>query len=330
MKPRKDALVQAIVQILSIGDANAELVVPQLEKMPRYGREVVVPEVRLRAAGSAANFAICTASLGIKTGFAGRLAVDQFGEIVLKAFREAEVDTQCLRLIEDSSTGITVAMIRGDGERAFITYQGTNAQLSKNELEACIKKDPPPRWVHLAGYHLLDALHGKPATSLLELAKSRGATTSLDTGWDPSNWSKETIEAVKTTLQFVDIFFPNADEVKALTGERSPRKGAKILLDAGIPTLVVKLGSKGCLLATKRDQHLIPGFQVKVVDTTAAGDAFDAGFAVSMLSGATMGRAAVFANAVAALRVSRRADQSIFPTLQETSAFLMRKRPLEG
>ncbi len=330
MKPQNSALVPAIVQILSIGDANAELVFSQLEKIPRIGREAVVPRVKLQAAGSAANFALCTANLGIKTGFAGRLAVDQFGEVVLKAFREAEVDTHCLRLVEDSSTGITVAMVREDGKRAFVTYPGTSAQLSQNELKACISKDPPPRWVHLAGSHLMDSLRGEPTASILELARSRGATTSLDTGWDPSDWSEETIEAIKTTLQFVDIFFPNANEVKALTGERSPRKGAKILLDAGAPTLVVKLGSKGCLLATKRDQHLVPGFKVKVVDTTAAGDAFDAGFAISMLSGATMGRAAVFANAVAALRISRRPHKPLFPTLQEANAFLMRKRPLEA
>ncbi len=83
----------------------------------------------LRAAGSAANFAICGASLGVKTGFAGRLAVDSFVEIVLKAFREVDVDTKCLQLVEDSITGVTAVMIRIDGERGFVTLQGTNAEL---------------------------------------------------------------------------------------------------------------------------------------------------------------------------------------------------------
>jgi len=330
MEHRMGTLVPSGVQLLSIGDANAELAFSSLEKMPRFGQEIIVPTLTLRAAGSAANFALCGASLGVKTGFAGQLAVDSFGEVVLKAFREADVDTRCLQLVEDSTTGLTAAMIRKDGERGFITYQGTIAKVQFEQLQKCLQTDVPPRWVHLAGYHLLDALRGKPATKLLKIAQSRGATTSLDTGWDPAGWSDESIELVLDTLKFVDVFFPNADEVKALTGERSPRKGAEKLLDSGAPTLVIKLGAKGCLLATKRDKHLVPGFDVKVMDTTAAGDAFDAGFTASMLSGATMGRAAVFANAVAALRVSRHPNQSLFPSLQETSAFLMRNRPLEA
>ncbi len=171
-------------------------------------------------------------------------------------------------------------------------------------------------------------MHGKPAIRLLKLAQSQGATTSLDTGWDPAGWSNETKGTILDLFPFTDVFFPNANEVRALTRERSPRKGVDTLLKSGAPTLVVKLGAKGCLLATKKDVNLVPGFNVEVVDTIAAGDAFDAGFVVSMLSEATMGRTAVFANAVAALRVSRHPDQPLFPSLQETSAFLTRNRPL--
>lgn len=330
MEHRTGTLVPTAVQLLSVGDANVELVFSSLEKLPHFGQEAVVPNLNLRAAGSAANFAICGASLGVKTGFAGRLAVDSFGEIVLKAFRDSNVDTRCLQLVEDSSTGVTVAIIRKDGERAFITFQGTIAELQFDVLSKCLTTNSPPRWVHVAGYNLLDSLQGKPTINLLQTAQSRGATTSLDTGWDPAGWSDETTQQVMDILESVDIFFPNIDELKALTGKRSPRKGAEVLLKSGAPTLVVKLGAKGCLLASKREQTLVPGFNVEVVDTTAAGDAFDAGFAASMLSGATMGRAAVFANAVAALRVMRRPDQSLFPSLQETSAFLMRHRPLEA
>lgn len=330
MEPRIGTLVPTVVQLLAIGDANVELVFSPLEKMPQFGQEVVVPELSLRAAGSAANFAICGANLGIKTGFAGRLAVDGFGEIVLKAFRDVDVDTRCLQLVEDSTTGVTAAIIRKDGERGFITYPGTIAELQFKTLENCLQTETPPRWVHLAGYHLLSSLQGDSVTQLLKLAQSRGATTSLDVGWDPCGWSDETINQVRDTLQFVDVFFPNAEEIKALTGEHNPRKGATKLIESGAPTLVAKLGAKGCLLATKQDQQLVPGFEVEVVDTTAAGDAFDAGFVASMLSGATMERAAVFANAVAALRASRDSDDSLFPSLQETSAFLMRHRPLKA
>ncbi|MFW9830956.1 MAG: carbohydrate kinase family protein [Candidatus Thorarchaeota archaeon] len=329
MEPQTGVNVPEVVQVLAIGDANVELVFSNIEKIPPANHKVVVPNMVLRPAGSAANFAICASTLKVKSAFAGTIAVDQFGEVVLKAFRDSAVDTRCLRLLERSQTGVTVVLVQNDGKRTSVTYQGTNAQLQIKDIENCLQTGSSPRWVHLSGYHILNSLRGQPAISLLQLARSRGATTSLDPGWDPRGWSEETISLVKETLQHVDVFFPNADEVKVLTGEVNPRKGAEQLLKAGVPALVVKLGAKGCLLITKHDQHHIPAFDVEVVDTTAAGDAFNAGFAVSMLSGATMGRAAVFANAVAALRISRHSDQPTFPNLQETTAFLMRKRPLE-
>jgi ribokinase len=322
-------LASASVQLVAVGDANVELVLPQLLAAPRFGQELVVPEMTLRAAGSAANFALCAASLGVRTGFAGCLGIDRFGEVVLQAFRDAGVDTQWLRLLEDQATGISVALIRKDGERAFVTYQGTNARMTLQDIKACFEAPAPPRWLHLGGYHLLDQLRGPPAMKLFEEARKRGIATSLDTGWDPKGWSATTVKGLRDTLQLVDVFLPNALELRALTGETSPRRGAERLLRFGASTVIAKLGTKGCLVTTRRDQRRVPAFTVRVVDTTAAGDAFNAGFVVSMLSGATVARAAVFASAVAALRISRQPQEPLFPTLQETTAFLMRWRPLD-
>lgn len=317
------------MELVAVGDANVDFVMLGLEGAPKFGREVVVQEAEIRAGGSAANFALCAARLGARVGFAGMLGIDGFGELVLRAFREAGVDTKWLRLVEEGSTGVTVAMVRRDGERAFLTFQGTNAQLGLEDLRPVLEASPPPRWLHLAGYHLLDKLQGKPSLELLEEARGRGMTTSLDTGWDPQGWNRERVEELRELLQFVDVLFPNEGEVRALTGERNTRQGAKLLLEWGASTVVVKRGARGCMVVTRKDWRSIPGFKVKVVDTTAAGDAFDAGFAVSMLSGETMARAALFANAVAALKISHRPKMPPFPNMQEVHAFLMRRRPLE-
>ena len=288
MNLRMGTVTPAVVRLLAVGDANADLVLPHLSRIPRFGREVIVPTMELQAGGSAANFALCAASLGTKTGFAGRLGVDRFGELVLRAFRQVNVDTQFLRLVERRGTGITVALIREDGDRAFVTYQGTNAETVLEDLKVSLDVAPPPRWLHLAGYFLLPKLRGKPAQTLLHEARKRGITTSLDTGWDPDGWSSDTISSLNRVLQYVDIFFPNSNELKAITGERSLRKGAEHLLKLGVSTVVIKRGARGCLLVTAGDQRRFPAFEVEVVDTTAAGDAFDAGFVVSMLSGATL------------------------------------------
>ena len=179
------APASAVMQLAVVGDANVELVLPRLLAIPRFGHELVVPEMTLRAAGSAANFALCAASLDARTGFAGCLGIDRFGEIVLQAFRDAGVDTQWLRLLEDQPTGISVALVRRDGERSFVTYQGTNARLTLQDVKGCCEGATPPRWLHLGGYHLLEQLRGTPAMQLLEAARKKGIATSLDTGWDP-------------------------------------------------------------------------------------------------------------------------------------------------
>jgi ribokinase len=329
MTHKVGTIAPAAVQLVAAGDANVELVLPKLRNLPRFGQEVVVPEMGFRAAGSAANFALCAASLGASTGFAGRLAIDQFGEVVVRAFREVGVKTQWSHFVENQSTGISVAFVRDDGERSFVTFKGTNSQVTLNDLQSCMEADLPPRWFHLAGYHLLDLIRGVNAKALLKKAHKQGIITSLDTGWDPAGWTTKTVTEIHNILPFVDVFFPNEKEVYALTGLRNPRKGALRLLEIGALNVVVKMGAKGCLLITKEDQRRIPAFEVEVLDTTAAGDAFDAGFAVSMLSGATLARSAVYAAAVAALRVSRKPAQSLFPSLQETAAFLIRRRPLD-
>jgi sugar/nucleoside kinase (ribokinase family) len=329
MQRQTGSVTPTPIQIAVIGDANVELVLPQLEGMPSFGEEVLVPMMTLRPAGSAANFALCTASLGVNTGFAGRLAVDRFGESVLRAFRETGVNTQWLRLAENEATGLSLVLVREDGERAFITYQGTNANVKLDDVQAILEAKPPPRWLHLAGYHLLERLRGKDAIRLLDQAQENGITTSLDTGWDPLGWKSETLSDVKSLLEFVDVFFPNAAEVTAITGEKSAHRGAQSLIKKGATSVVVKLGAKGSQLVTQKDTRKIPAFEVPVIDTTAAGDAFNAGFAVSMLQGSSLVHATIFATAVAALRVSRKPSQSLFPNLQETTAFLMRHRPLD-
>ncbi len=329
MQRQTGSVTPAPIQIVAIGDANVELVFPQLKEMPVFGQEVLVPNMTFRPAGSAANFALCAASLGVNTGFAGRLAVDRFGESVLRAFRETGVNTQWLRLVEKETTGLSLVLVREDGERAFITYQGTNANVALDDVQPVFKAKPPPRWLHLAGYYLLERLRGKDAIWLLEKAQQKGITTSLDTGWDPRGWTAETLTDIQNLLEFVDIFFPNEAEVTAITGEKNVLKGAQVLMKMGATSIVVKLGSKGSQLVTQKDTRKIPAFEVPVIDTTAAGDAFNAGFAVSMLQGSSLVHATIFATAVAALRVSRQPSQSLFPNLQETTAFLMRHRPLD-
>jgi sugar/nucleoside kinase (ribokinase family) len=125
-------------------------------------------------------------------------------------------------------------------------------------------------------------------------------TTSLDTGWDPTGqWD------VAETLQWVDVFLPNEEEVSAMTGEKNLSRAASKLLAKGPSAIVIKRGPQGCTVATREGSIDIPAFKVKPIDTTGAGDAFDAAFIFGFLRGKTLTECARYGNAAGALKTLR-------------------------
>jgi ribokinase len=130
----------------------------------------------------------------------------------------------------------------------------------------------------------------------------------------------------------ISIITPNETEAELLTGTkvRSPAdavKAASRLMERGVQTVIVTLGRRGCLVATRSGRTLVPGFKVKAADTTAAGDIFNGALAVALGEGRPLLESARFANAAAAISVTRLGAQPSAPTRREIEAFLARNRP---
>jgi sugar/nucleoside kinase (ribokinase family) len=153
------------------------------------------------------------------------------------------------------------------------------------------------RALHLAGALVMPELDGEPAAAVLERAKERGVTTSLDTVWDATGrW-----ERVLPSLPFVDLFVPSLAEAAAISGEQEPQAAAAWLLERGVGTVALKLGAEGCYIAGEGFERVVPAPAVESVDSTGAGDAFAAGFLYGRLAGWPLERTAAFANAAGAL-----------------------------
>lgn len=272
------------IDVLVVGDANPDLVLAG-DTVPRFGQaEQLLDSADLLLGGSASIVACGLARLGVRTALAAVVGDDRFGAFVVDRLREAEVDVSAVTVDPERPTGLSVILSQ-PGDRAILTLPGTIPVLTASAvLEAAARFRP--RHIHIASFFLQPEL----ASALPELADqvaASGATLSLDTNWDPA----ERWDGLREVLPLVDVFLPNAEEALAIASAVLGQPAAN-LDDAasGLSTLgcrvVVKAGPDGGV-AFERGARTAsgPGLQVDVVDTTGAGDSFDAGYLAAFLGG---------------------------------------------
>lgn len=264
---------------LVAGEANVDLLVDGVVKL-ELGKEKLATGMDLVLGGSSAITAFNLARLGASVSFTGVIGQDSFGKFVEEKLLSAPVDLSGLRRTARERTGVTIWHSK-DGRRAGVTYAGTIAMLRARDItEQQLKA---ARHLHVGAYFLLKQLHpGAPA--LFAKARKLGLTTSVDCNYDPAEQWDSNLRAV---LQNTDIFFPNQQEALKLTGLRKP-EAAALELSKLARVVVVKLGAQGAVVANQGRSFLVPAVPVQVVDTTGAGDSFNAGFLSKFLRGAKL------------------------------------------
>lgn len=257
--------------VLVIGDINADLILTELDAAPQPGREVLAGGCALTLGGSSAIFAAGVGALGYPVAFVGKVGRDEIGDLMLKLLRDRRVDVSGVS--RGGRTGITVS-ISHPTDRALVTFGGTIGTTRRRDLD--IPKLSRFAHLHMAGYFLQEALR-PDVPSILSDAKKAGLTTSLDPGWDPAQkWD--------VPLRHVDVLFVNEAEFAAMR-------------PTGVETIVVKMGAQGARVNGTR----AAAPKVRAIDTTGAGDTFDAGFVVARLRGESIEEALALGNACGAL-----------------------------
>lgn len=258
------------VRILVVGEINVDFVFKGCRALPMPGKEVLADDFVMTPGSSSMICAMGLAKLGNQVAFQGRLGTDASGEYCLRALRDAGIDTSSLRPDASLRTGVT-ASLSTPNDRALVTFAGAIAELRADEVQdEWLRK---AAHLHVSSYYLQKALR-PGCRRLFERATALGLTTSLDPGFDPEQkWEGDVLE----TLQHVDVFLPNAQELEAITG-RDDLGEALAAVQNGRTRTVVKRGSDGC---TSLDDGLrvdVPAYPVDAIDSTGAGDSFDAGF----------------------------------------------------
>lgn len=302
-------------RIVVLGSLNIDLVSP-VERLPRPGETLVGGDLAVFEGGKGANQACAAARLGGTVTMIGQVGADPFATRLTETLRAAGVDTSGVG-VSTRPTGSACISVLPDGENAIIISPGANATLSQEIALERLRAAPPYRF-------LLGQLE-TPMTTIVAAfaeAKRSGATTILDPA--------PVQPLLPELIPYLDFITPNQIEAAALLGHTEDcirnfddaRAAADCLLSAGYRGVVLKLGQLGCYVATEKLSVAVPAFEVVAVDTTAAGDTFNAAFAVSLAEGALILEAALFANAAAALSVTRRGAQNSIPARAEVESLL--------
>ena len=282
----------AMKKALVVGDINIDIILGGMQSPPQVDREIACQSYEVTMGSSAAIFACAYAALGGAVSFLGLAGQDEAGDFMIRGLESFGVDTSLVRRTDRVRTGVTVNLIYRN-TRSQITYPGAIAEFDGAEIdEATLAAFDH---VHLAGPYQQTRFRPR-IRQLLELARNLGLSTSLDPQWDASEQWRNLDE----WLPLLSYFFPNQDEALSITRTTSIEAACEILASLTNCPLI-KAGGEGALLYYRGEVRRVAATPVEVVDSTGAGDSFDAGFLYAVLEkGMDLIRATEFANALAA------------------------------
>ena len=299
-------------QCAVVGSINMDLVV-RAARFPVPGETLTGMQFETVPGGKGANQAIALARLGIPVRMAGMVGGDAFGEAYMEHLKASRVDVSCVGTIKELPTGIADIVINAQGENTIITVPGANAACSKHWMDAVAARMADCDVFLLQLELPLEAV-GHLALRLREI----GRTIILD----PAPAASVPDEVLKA----IDFLTPNETELRILTGHMPPdtcmRHRVEVLhRDFGC-TVIHKHGAEGAYICDGEGFRHIPGFTVEAVDTTAAGDTFNAGLAAGLMQGLTTDKAVRMANAAGALAVTAFGAQRGMPSIAELMDFI--------
>lgn len=304
--------------IVVVGSLNMDFVV-SVPRLPAPGETVLGRDFQMIPGGKGANQACAAGRLGdrsVQVRMIGRVGYDVFGDHLRASLSAAGVDVAGVVSTRSQPTGVALIWVERSGQNSIVVASGANHALAADEVEGFRQRF---RGARFALFQLETPLATVEAA--LWLARAEKVTTILDPA--PAQ------PLTRDFLSLVDVLTPNESEARLLLGQAAGRVEmtdvppmAAGLLELGAKSVVLKLGDRGCYYADgRRDLH-VPAFAVEARDATAAGDTFNAALAVALAEEMEVGDALRFANAAAAISVTRVGAQASVPSRAEVGEFL--------
>ncbi len=295
-------------KICVIGSLNIDLTVT----LPRFnepGETIFANDFKTYTGGKGGNQAVAAAKLGGKPCMAGALGADGNAEIYRKLMKELQI-TDLAATVEGVPSGVALIEVDAKGENRIAVVSGANMKVDRAYIDSI--------WEQIASYDVFLFQLEIPMDTVIYAAKKlheAGKTVILDPA--PAAPLPEEL------LPAVDFLTPNETELAILTGcktetEADIEAAAKTLIARGVKKVIAKMGARGAMVVSDSEVLMVPGFKVTAVDTTAAGDSFNAGLGVAIANGLSEKDAIRFANAVGALSTTAVGAQGAMPTYRQT------------
>jgi len=300
-------------KIVVVGSSNTDMII-KVPHVPVPGETIIGGKFSIAAGGKGANQAVAAARGGGDVTFIARIGDDMFGQQAKDGFVKDNINVDHVLSDKDAPSGVALIFVGEDGQNSIAVASGANANLSPSDVQAASDAISTSDILIMQLETPLDTVQ-KAAS----IASDNGVKVILNPA--PAQALSDDI------LRHVSILTPNESETELLTGlkvasEKDAAAAADALMAKGIETVIVTMGPKGAFVATADSKELVSGFSVKAVDATAAGDVFNGTLAVAIAEGKPLKKAVSFANAAAALSVTKLGAQPSAPTREEIDKFL--------
>ena len=286
----------------------------KVKRLPCTGETLLGTGYRVDYGGKGSNQAVGSARLGARVNFVARIGKDAFGEMALSLYRDEGIDVAHVKQTAGTPTGVGFIMVEAlSGNNCIVIDPGANELLTADDISGCAAAFASTSVV-LTQLEIPVAA----AEAALRLGRAVGAVTILNPA--------PVRPLPPSVLQLIDILTPNQVEAKVLTGRSpetaiEPEELARELIRSGVKQVVMTLGERGALIVTSSSSAHVPAVPMSAVDTTGAGDAFNAGLAAALASGASLEAAVQFAVVTGGLAVTREGVIPALPSCDEVRDF---------
>jgi sugar/nucleoside kinase (ribokinase family) len=316
------------IQVVGIGSCAIDYfaIVPRLLGPDE---KINADRLEIHAGGVTGNNLTQVARLGASAGWLGLIGDDESGRLITQAFKEDGLDISGIEIVKGEQSSLTWIPVDAQGERCIYMFPNVNGKLSVDQ----VRKRFAPQIRKAKHFHTeASQLPLPPVREGMKIAREAGVRVIFDLDVAPSYFAQAKLGTEKdliAALQLVDVLKPCKAAAREITSESDYKKMAVKLLALGPKVVAVTMGAEGCLIASAGSTAHVPAFNVKVVDSTGAGDAFMGGLSYGLLQGWEHQRVGLFANACAALCCTKVGARAMGKR-DEVVALIRAQRPAEA